>query len=788
MDYCIIEVNARLSRSSALASKATGYPLAYVACKLALGKSLTDIRNSVTKKTTACFEPSLDYCVVKVPRWDLKKFSRVSRKIGSAMKSVGEVMSIGKTFTEAFQKAIRMLDGGCDGFGDVPSSINEMTREELEDELRNPTDQRVYAISAAFERGYTIDQLYQMTCIDKWFLYKLQSIISMQNVFKHVKDLYSVPIEILSNAKKIGFSDRQIGRCTGVSELEVRKYRLQQNIRPYVKQIDTLAAEFPAQTNYLYMTYNGVEHDLDFNEHGIVVLGCGAYRIGSSCEFDWCAVNCLRTLKQLGFKSVMVNYNPETVSTDYDECDRLYFEELTLERVLDIYEQEMSSGVIISVGGQIANNLALPLHRQGVRVLGTHPNSIDNAEDRNKFSALLDSIKIDQPLWKQLTNFAEARQFAEKVGYPVLVRPSYVLSGAAMSVAYNDEDLNKFLTRASATAAISNDAPVVISKFITGAKEIEIDAVAKGGKILNYAISEHVENAGVHSGDATLVLPAQKLYVETIRLIKKAAAGIAENLNITGPFNIQFLSKDNEIKVIECNLRASRSFPFVSKTFNVNFIELATKAMVGAPVKSSQIDLSDIHYVNIKAPIFSFTRLQGADPVLSVEMASTGEVACFGESRQEAFLKALFSAGFKMPKRNILISAGPLQSKLDLVGACRTFKKLGFHLFATESTAKFMQEQGIEVTLLYKNSSGKSPTAVEALQKKQIDLVINIPHTVNPEELTDGYLIRRAAVDFNVSLLTNIKTAVLFAHAIDKVRKISIKSWDEYLRASKLIN
>lgn len=783
-EYCIIEVNARLSRSSALASKATGYPLAYVACKLALGKCLPDIKNSVTKTTTACFEPSLDYVVVKIPRWDLKKFTRVSKKIGSAMKSVGEVMAIGRTFEESFQKAVRMIDDSIDGFGDSPSSMDGMTDEEMEEELTHPTDQRIFAIARALVSGrYSVDQLHTITAIDTWFLDKLSCIINVQKSLKDwTGDLWDVPSHLLLLAKQVGCSDRQVGRCMkGMSEPQVRKLRLQRGIRPYVKQIDTLAAEFPAHTNYLYMTYHAVEHDLDFTDRGVIVLGCGAYRIGSSCEFDWCAVSCLRTLKTLGSRSIMINYNPETVSTDYDESDRLYFEELTLERVLDIYELEQARGVIVSVGGQVSNMLALPLHNQGVRVLGTTASSIDTAEDRHKFSALLDSLQVDQPEWKQLTTVDDACQFASGVGYPVLVRPSYVLSGAAMNVAHNRIDLIKYLQSAVSELA-SDNFSVVISKFISGAKEIEFDAVANGGQIVNFAISEHVENAGVHSGDATLVLPAQKLYVETVRRVKRIAERIAANLNITGPFNIQFLSKDNDIRVIECNLRASRSFPFVSKTFDVNFIDLATRAIVGAHVKAAHIDLNDISHVCIKAPMFSFTRLQGSDPILSVEMASTGEVACFGVDRHEAFLKALFSTGFKMPRRNVLISAGSIQQKADLIPSAEILSGMGFTIFGSDGTADFLQEAGVPCTKLYKPSARLEPSIVEYLREGKIDLVINVSDYTGPDEVTDGYQIRRTAVDFSVALITNIKLAIQFVHAVSKVDNFAVKSWKEYLQ------
>lgn len=768
--YYIIEVNARLSRSSALASKATGYPLAFVAAKLALDISLTDIRNSITKTTTACFEPSLDYIVVKFPRWDLKKFNRVSRQIGSSMKSVGEVMAIGRRFEEAMQKAIRMVDPAFDGFSMVDIG-------DLDEELRAPSELRIFAIAAAMKRGYSVEEIYALTSIDRWFLYKLKNIVDFE---QKLDGLAVLPGDVLLEAKRLGFSDRQIARCIRGSEREVRLLRKENGIVPCVKQIDTLAAEFPAQTNYLYVTYNGSEDDVGFDEHGIMVLGGGAYCIGSSVEFDWCAVGCIRALRDLGYRTVMVNYNPETVSTDYDECDRLYFEELSLERVLDIYEKECVRGVIVSVGGQIPNNLALPLHGEGVRILGTSPEMIDCAEDRFKFSRLLDSIGVDQPAWEELSSLDEARRFCRDVGFPVLVRPSYVLSGAAMNVAYTGEDLGKFLGRA---ASVSREHPVVISKFITGAKEIEMDAVARGGEVVAYAISEHVENAGVHSGDATLVLPAQKLYVETIRRIKGITRMIAKALDISGPFNIQYLAKDNDIKVIECNLRASRTFPFVSKTCNLDFIMLATRVMVGEKVGPVEKSVFDIDYVCIKAPQFSFTRLHGADPVLGVEMASTGEVACFGENRYEAFLAALLSTGFKLPKKNILLSTGPIEQKVEFLEHARKLSERGFILFASHGTAVFLSEHNVPVHSLYWPLDKKQPNIWDYLSEGKIDLVINIPKSYEKEELTNGYLIRRRAVDFSIPLITNINCAKLFVEALLDHRGISAKSWDEYLNA-----
>ena len=785
-EYCIIEVNARLSRSSALASKATGYPLAYVAAKLSLGNDLVSIRNSINKTTTACFEPALDYCVVKVPRWDLAKFNKVSTKLGSSMTSVGEVMSIGRTFEEAMQKAVRMVSGGSlEGLdGDMPEGAD------LQELLRVPTDKRLYAVQLALEKGMSIEEVNRLSRIDRWFLARLKILADLKADASrcHLDQLQGT--ELLT-MKRAGFSDRQIARYTQSTELVVRRKRQQYGITPVCKQIDTLAAEFPAQTNYLYMTYNGSEHDVVFgndSRRGVMVLGCGAYCIGSSVEFDWCAVSAVRQLRDLGEKAIVVNYNPETVSTDYDESDALYFEELTLERVLDIYELERSTGIIVSVGGQIPNNLALPLHQQGVRILGTSADSIDKAEDRHKFSSLLDAMKIDQPEWRELTTRSDAHSFANKVGYPVLVRPSFVLSGAAMSVASTPEQLTVCLQDA---ADVSADKPVVVSKFILNAKEIEFDAIAQEGHILNYAISEHVENAGVHSGDATLVLPAQKLYVQTVRTVKNIAAQIALALRITGPFNIQLLAKDNMVKVIECNLRASRTFPFISKTLDANFITLATKAMLGYPCKPYSFSLYDYDYVAVKAPMFSFTRLRGADPTLGVEMASTGEVACFGKDVQEAFLQALLATTFKLPEKSkdkyILISIAEDKMRAEFNDSVQQLCELGFQLCGTPGTAEFYSQQGIPIVTLQKpeqsDGQDEGPNHVLTwLKSKKIDLVINIPEgTTKRDEVTAGYYIRRTAVDFGISLLTNIKCASLFCESLYRNKELPCKSAEEYV-------
>lgn len=786
-DYRVIEVNARLSRSSALASKATGYPLAFVAAKLGLGYGLHQLHNSVTRVTTAAFEPALDYCVVKIPRWDLSKFTGVNKIIGSAMKSVGEIMAIGRSFEEAIQKGIRMVGQGMHGF---VGNREEITIEAVEEELENPTDRRIFAIAEAFHRGYTIEQIYQKTKIDRWFLQKLQNIFVLRNTLQNYESLESLPEDLLKISKKAGFSDFQIARLVlrlpsnrmeeGV--LKVRAFRKNLGILPVVKQIDTLAGEYPALTNYLYLTYNGTENDVTFSrdDKSVIVLGSGAYRIGSSVEFDWCSVNAVKTIQQQGYRSVMINYNPETVSTDYDTCDRLYFDELTLERTLDIIDLEEPHGVVVSMGGQIPNNLAMKLHRQKVPILGTSPLKIDNAEDRDKFSSLLDSIGVDQPRWAKLSTYDEIRKFIDIVDYPVLIRPSYVLSGAAMNVVSNDEQLDHFLKMA---ADVSKEHPVVVSEFIENAKEIEVDAVASNGELIAYAISEHVEFAGVHSGDATIVFPPQKLYVETIRRVKKISRKIAQALEITGPFNIQFLAKDNDIKVIECNLRASRSFPFVSKVMKLNLIDLATKVMLGIPVEKPDKSFFELDYVGVKAPQFSFARLLNADPVLGVDMASTGEVGCIGENYYEAILKAMLSVGYTIPKKNILISSGPSRSKIELLNSARMLSERGYNLYATEGTHKFFMDNGIPNTLLHwPDEEDRHPNTLEFLKQKKIDLVINIPKNFTRRELRNGYNIRRNAIDFNIPLITNSRVASAFVYAICKYtpETLSIKSWEEY--------
>ncbi len=779
-DYRIIEVNARLSRSSALASKATGYPLAFVATKLALGYSLTEIENKVTKVTKSCFEPSLDYLVAKIPRWDLQKFKGVSFEIGSEMKSVGEVMAIGRKFEEVIQKAIRMLSIGLHGL-----VANNLSFNDIEKELSNPTDKRLLVIVEAIKKEISIDRIYELTKIDKWFLYKIKNVVETEKeLLKY--DISNIPKNLLKKSKGQGFSDFQIAKILYKDNLnmeerllKVRDIRKKYDIIPVIKQIDTLAAEYPAKTNYLYLTYNGEEDDIILNDkNNIIVLGSGAYRIGSSVEFDWCCVNSVLTLKNLGYSTIMINYNPETVSTDYDVCDRLYFEELSFERVLDIYEKENPHGVIISMGGQISNNLAIRLYRQNVKILGTSPLSIDRSENRHKFSELLDSLNIDQPKWTEAKSIDEVHNFAEGVNYPVLIRPSYVLSGAAMSVASNREELELYLQKA---VDISKEHPVVISKFITNAKEIEIDAVAHNGELIIYAISEHIENAGVHSGDATMVLPPQFTYLETIKKIKEVTKKIAKSLEITGPFNIQFIAKDNNIKVIECNLRASRSFPFVSKVTKHNFIDIATKAILNIPNKEKYNTL-DLDYVGVKAPQFSFSRLQGADPILSVEMASTGEVGCLGNDLNEAFLKSLLSVGFNIPHSNILLSTGTIKNKAYLLESIKKLIELNFKLYATGGTAKFLKENNIPVEVLYWPLDEKEPNALTYIQDKKIDLVINIPKSYEEEELTNDYLIRRKAVDFNIPLLTNEKITKLFIDSISKkkIDELEIKSWDEY--------
>lgn len=786
-DYRVIEVNARLSRSSALASKATGYPLAFVAAKLGLGYGLFDLKNSVTKTTTAFFEPALDYVVCKIPRWDLGKFHGVDKELGSSMKSVGEVMAIGRTFEEAIQKGLRMIGQGMHGFVEN----KELVISDIDKALHEPTDKRIFVISKAFRAGYTIDQVHDLTKIDKWFLQKLMNIMNTSeelhqwgNNHKQIADL---PADLLKQAKRQGFSDFQIARAIGYEgdmedgSLYVRNYRKSLGIVPVVKQIDTLAAEYPAQTNYLYLTYSGTANDVTYlgDHRSIVVLGSGAYRIGSSVEFDWCGVQALNTIRKEGWRSVMINYNPETVSTDYDMCDRLYFDELTFERVMDILELENPHGVIVSTGGQIPNNLALRLDAQNIHILGTSAKSIDNAEDRDKFSAMLDRIGVDQPEWRALTSLEDINSFVDKVGFPVLVRPSYVLSGAAMNVCSNQEELERFLQLA---ANVSKKHPVVVSQFIEHAKEVEMDAVAQNGEIIAYAISEHIEFAGVHSGDATIQFPPQKLYVETVRRIKRISREIAKALNISGPFNIQYLAKDNDIKVIECNLRASRSFPFVSKVLKINFIELATKVMLGLPVEKPNKNLFELDYVGIKASQFSFNRLQKADPVLGVDMASTGEVGCIGSDTSCAVLKAMLSVGYRIPKKNILLSTGTPKQKVDMLEAARMLQKKGYNIFATGGSSKFLTENGVENTRVYWPSEEGHPQALEMLHKKEIDMVVNIPKNLTAGELDNGYKIRRAAIDLNIPLITNARLASAFINAFCTmdIDDIAIKSWEEY--------
>lgn len=786
-DYRVIEVNARLSRSSALASKATGYPLAFVAAKLGLGYGLFDLKNSVTKTTSAFFEPALDYVVCKIPRWDLGKFHGVDKELGSSMKSVGEVMAIGRTFEEAIQKGLRMIGQGMHGFVEN----KELVIPDIDKALHEPTDKRIFVISKAFRAGYTIDQVHEVTKIDKWFLQKLMNIMNTSeelhqwgNNHKQIADL---PADLLKQAKRQGFSDFQIARAIGYEgdmedgSLYVRNYRKSLGIVPVVKQIDTLAAEYPAQTNYLYLTYSGTANDVTYlgDHRSIVVLGSGAYRIGSSVEFDWCGVQALNTIRKEGWRSVMINYNPETVSTDYDMCDRLYFDELTFERVMDVLELENPHGVIVSTGGQIPNNLALRLDAQNIHILGTSAQSIDNAEDRDKFSAMLDRIGVDQPEWRALTSLEDINSFVDKVGFPVLVRPSYVLSGAAMNVCSNQEELERFLQLA---ANVSKKHPVVVSQFIEHAKEVEMDAVAQNGEIIAYAISEHIEFAGVHSGDATIQFPPQKLYVETVRRIKRISREIAKALNISGPFNIQYLAKDNDIKVIECNLRASRSFPFVSKVLKINFIELATKVMLGLPVEKPEKNLFELDYVGIKASQFSFNRLQKADPVLGVDMASTGEVGCIGSDTSCAVLKAMLSVGYRIPKKKILLSTGTPKQKVDMLEAARMLQKKGYDIFATGGSSKFLTENGVENTRVYWPSEEGHPQALEMLHKKEIDMVVNIPKNLTAGELDNGYKIRRAAIDLNIPLITNARLASAFINAFCTmdIDDIAIKSWEEY--------
>ncbi len=774
-DYRIIEVNARLSRSSALASKATGYPLAYVATKLALGYNLNEIENSITKETSSNFEPALDYIVIKYPRWDLQKFKQVSTVLGSEMKSVGEVMAIGRTFEEALQKAVRMLDTGYPGF---VSGISEP--ESLDESLAVPTDKRLLYIATALQKGYSVQQISELTKITPWFIAKMQNIV---NHYQDMKSSSSVTddLELLTKAKKLGFSDKQIADIGSLREQDVREARIRHSIIPVVKQIDTLAAEYPASTNYLYMTYHGIENDVHLREpNQVIILGGGAYRIGSSVEFDWCCVNAAQTISKSGLKTIIVNYNPETVSTDHDICDKLYFEEITLERILDIADAESPKGVVISMGGQIPNNLAMKLHNAGIQIMGTSPLMIDSAEDRHKFSRILDELDIDQPEWKELTELESAKAFAQSVGYPALIRPSYVLSGAAMSIVLNDGELESYLRKAS---DISNEHPVVISKFITDAREIEVDAVAQEGKLFCYAISEHVENAGVHSGDATLILPPQRTYLETMRRVKLITKQIAKAFHITGPFNLQFIAKDNQIKVIECNLRASRSFPFVSKVLKINFIEIAIRLMLGERVPRIDQSSFDLDYVGVKASQFSFTRLKGSDPVMGVEMSSTGEVGCIGDDAEEAFLKSVMSTGFRFPEKGVLVSAGTQKMKASLIEEIKLLSARGIPLYATKGTADFFADSGIHMEKLYWPLDDREPNILPFIEQKKVDLVINIPKTNDPYELENDYIIRRKAIDYNIPLITDTRFAKYFINAIARysLESLSIKHWDEYI-------
>ena len=785
-DYRVIEVNARLSRSSALASKATGYPLAFVAAKLGMGYGLFELKNSVTKTTSAFFEPALDYVVCKIPRWDLSKFRGVDKELGSSMKSVGEVMAIGRNFEEAIQKGLRMIGQGMHGFVEN----KELEIKDIEAALREPTDKRIFVISKAMHKGYTVDQIHELTKIDHWFLYKLKHIIDVDEQLKNC-NINTLDKTLLRTAKIYGFTDFQIARAVGLEDevdnmhkavLVVRQLRKSYGILPVVKQIDTLAAEYPAQTNYLYVTYSGVDSDIKFetDRKSVIVLGSGAYRIGSSVEFDWCGVQALNTIRKQGYRSIMINYNPETVSTDYDMCDRLYFDELTFERVMDIIDLETPHGVIVSTGGQIPNNLAVYLDAENVNILGTKAKDIDNAEDRAKFSAMLNDIGVNQPEWRALTSMADIQEFVDRVGFPVLVRPSYVLSGAAMNVCSNNDELERFLKLA---ANVSEDHPVVVSKFIEHAKEIEMDAVARNGEIMAYAISEHIEFAGVHSGDATIQFPPPQLYVETVRRVTRISRQIAKALHINGPFNIQFMARDNDILVIECNLRASRSFPFVSKVLKLNFIDLATKIMLGIPVEKPSKNLFDLDYVGIKASQFSFNRLQKADPVLGVDMSSTGEVGCIGEDTYTALLKSMLSVGQRIPAKNILLSTGGAKQKAEMLDAAKMLKDHGYNLFATGGTSNYLTENGIDNTLVYwPSDEGKQPQALDLLHEKKIDMVVNIPKDLTPRELTNGYKIRRASIDLNIPLLTNSRLASAFIAAFCNVKlnDIDIKAWGEY--------
>lgn len=785
-DYRVIEVNARLSRSSALASKATGYPLAFVAAKLGLGYGLFDLKNSVTKTTSAFFEPALDYVVCKIPRWDLGKFHGVDRELGSSMKSVGEVMAIGRTFEEVIQKGLRMIGQGMHGFVDN----KELKIDNVDEALKEPTDKRIFVIEKAFNAGYTIDQIHELTKIDRWFLQKLYKIHETDRELHACTSINVLDNELLRKAKVQGFTDFQIARAVGMEKemdiekaiLAVRARRKQAGILPVVKQIDTLAAEYPAQTNYLYLTYSGIAHDIRFenDKRSVVVLGSGAYRIGSSVEFDWCGVQALNTIRREGYRSIMINYNPETVSTDYDMCDRLYFDELTFERVMDILDLECPYGVIVSTGGQIPNNLAMRLDAENINLLGTQAKYIDNAEDREKFSEMLNRIGVDQPEWSALTSMDDIQHFIERVGFPVLVRPSYVLSGAAMNVCSNQDELERFLKLA---ANVSKKHPVVVSRFMQHAKEVEMDAVAKDGEIIAYAISEHIEFAGVHSGDATIQFPPQKLYVETARRIKKISKQIAKELHISGPFNIQYLARENDIKVIECNLRASRSFPFVSKVLKINLIELATRIMLGLPVEKPAKSLFDLDYVGVKASQFSFNRLQKADPVLGVDMASTGEVGCLGEDSRSALLKAMLSVGQRVPEKNILLSTGDGKQKAEMLAACAMLRDHGYKLFATPGTSRYLDENGIENTLVHwPSEEGQQPQALDMLHNKDIDMVVNVTKNLSTGELSNGYKIRRAAIDLNIPLITNARLASAFIYAFctQKLDDLEIKCWQEY--------
>jgi carbamoyl-phosphate synthase large subunit len=798
-DYRVIEVNARLSRSSALASKATGYPLAHVAAKLALGYDLPELKNAVTKTTTACFEPALDYLALKIPRWDLNKFRMVSKEITTEMKSVGEIMALGRSFEEVVQKGLRMLQVGLHGL--VANENLNIDEKSLKKAIEKPTPKRILVVAEALAQGWSIEKISKISGIDEWFLGKLEKIVKLHKEIAAAKSSKAINEELMLEAKKKGFSDKQIAVTLGEKELDVRKVRKKMKIEPVVKQIDTMAAEYPAQTNYLYLTYHGNKHDIapatGKKSKKIMVLGSGAYCIGSSVEFDWCCVNAAQTVAKHGYETVMVNYNPETVSTDYDICDKLYFDELSLERVLDIYEFENCglgdgemTGVVISTGGQVANNLALKLDQNGVKILGTSPKNIDRAEDRHKFSGMLDKLEIDQPKWRELSKTDDVFDFIKDVGYPVLVRPSYVLSGAAMSVAYDKKALENFLGKA---AKISKEAPVVVSKFETGAKEIEIDAVAHEGKVVIYAISEHIENAGVHSGDATIVLPPQKLYIETIRQIKRITKKVAKELDISGPFNMQFLAKNNRVMVIECNLRSSRSFPFSSKVTGYNFIEIATEAMLAKTTGKMTDDgkklleftgykTLDLDHVGVKAPQFSFPRLKGADPVLGVEMASTGEVGCFGDDLHEALLKSMISVGFKLPKKGVLFSIGGVENKAELLESAQQFSKMGFKIYATEGTAKFFADNGVKAKALHKVSAKKSPDIVSAMMDEDIDLIINIPKNYSRDTITDGYMIRRKSVDLNIPLITNVQVARTIAEALERytLDNLLVKSWSEY--------